>query len=90
MKQLHMFVSGSVQGVCFRAYVQEKADMLGLAGYARNLADGRVEVLAEGPEKALQTLLGFVKQGPALAQVSQIEETWGEAQNKWKGFGINE
>jgi len=51
MKRAHLFISGKVQGVFFRAFTKEVADSLGLKGWVRNLTDGRVEAVFEGEEK---------------------------------------
>lgn len=67
-------VSGKVQGVFFRASTARQADQLGLRGYARNLPDGRVEVLAIGDEAALATLAGWLRQGPSRARVDELVE----------------
>ena len=88
MKQLRLFISGIVQGVCFRFFIQEKAEVLGLAGFVRNMADGRVEVLAEGREEDLKIMENFAQQGPPAAKVENVEKSWGTAENKWKGFEI--
>jgi len=61
-----------VQGVFFRASTREQAAALGLQGYARNLADGRVEVLACGPREAVEALQDWLWIGPAAAQVSDV------------------
>ncbi len=66
-------VSGRVQGVFFRASTRQRALDLGLTGYARNLPDGRVEVLAVGPDAAVQALCEWLWQGPPSAQVSRVE-----------------
>jgi acylphosphatase len=67
-------VSGMVQGVGFRWFVARHARTLGLAGYARNLADGRVEVVASGGDPgALNQLEGLLRSGPAHAQVDRVE-----------------
>jgi acylphosphatase len=68
------FVSGSVQGVGFRYFVQRKARSLGLTGWTRNLDDGRVEVYAVGHEKALRELGAALHVGPQLARVRGVEE----------------
>ena len=68
-------ISGRVQGVFFRASTRDEAMRLGLAGHARNLADGRVEVLACGDESALAVLERWLHQGPALARVTAVERT---------------
>ena len=67
-------VAGLVQGVGFRWYVARHARGLGLAGYARNLADGRVEVVATGSDGAALTRLGeLLRAGPAHARVDSVE-----------------
>jgi acylphosphatase len=66
-------VSGRVQGVWFRASTQEQAERLGISGYAHNLADGRVEVLACGEREALLRLRDWLQLGPRGAQVTALE-----------------
>ena len=66
-------VSGRVQGVGFRNFVQREARKLGVRGYAKNLADGDVEVLAFGDEAAVEELLGFVARGPRWAEVRHCQ-----------------
>jgi len=65
-------VSGRVQGVFYRASTRERALALGLRGYARNLPDGSVEVLACGPEAAVRELEAWLWEGPPLARVTQV------------------
>jgi len=65
-------VSGRVQGVCFRAATREQALRLGLAGHARNLCDGRVEVLAVGDSAALEELERWLQHGPPAARVASV------------------
>lgn len=67
------FVSGVVQGVSFRAYTQREALRLGLRGYARNLPDGRVEVLAVGDAAAIAYLVEWLHHGSPAAMVEQVE-----------------
>lgn len=66
------FVGGKVQGVWFRSATRERALELGLSGYARNLADGRVEVLAFGAREALQELEVWLWRGSPAAVVSEV------------------
>jgi acylphosphatase len=68
-------VSGLVQGVGFRWFVARHARALGLAGYARNLPDGRVEVVVSGPDDALPALERLLRAGPANAQVAGLERS---------------
>lgn len=65
-------VSGVVQGVFFRASTQAQARQLGLRGHARNLDDGRVEVVAAGQEAALDRLETWLHQGPGQARVDRV------------------
>jgi acylphosphatase len=72
MRQVYV-VSGHVQGVGFRRFVQRKARDLGLSGYAANLPDGRVEVLADGDAAALGHLERWLQRGPPLARVANVQ-----------------
>ena len=69
---MRCLVSGRVQGVWYRASTQEQARRLGLSGYARNLADEQVEVLACGGEAAIAELEAWLWQGPSAAQVENV------------------
>lgn len=71
----HRFlVSGKVQGVWFRESTRRVAENLGLQGSAVNLPDGRVEVIAAGPESAVSNLSSWLKTGPRMARVDQVIE----------------
>lgn len=75
---LHAIVRGRVQGVSFRAFVQDQALALGISGWVRNLPDHRaVEVHAEGERKQLEELLQRLRRGPPAARVENIEVEWG-------------
>ncbi|MDH5435713.1 MAG: acylphosphatase [Gammaproteobacteria bacterium] len=67
------FISGRVQGVFFRVSTQMKAHDLDIKGYARNLADGRVEVLACGDDEKIKILEDWLWQGPVHAKVESVE-----------------
>lgn len=84
---IHCFVSGKVQGVWYRASTQEAANKLGLTGWARNLADGRVEVMAFGEKAKVMQLYDWLQQGPKLAKVEAVsfdEIDWQD----FVGFGV--
>lgn len=81
-------VSGEVQGVGYRAYARRRAQMLGLYGYARNLADGSVEVVAEGPRDALEQLLIVLRRGPSSASVEDAQPTWSDSTGEFSMFSI--
>lgn len=66
------YVAGRVQGVFFRASTREQAQGLGITGYAKNLPDGRVEVLACGAPEAISRLQAWLRQGPPGARVSGV------------------
>ena len=87
MKCVHLVVSGRVQGVFFRDNTRRKAIELGLKGYAKNLPDGNVEVVAEGKEDKLKELIEFIKNGPGISRVENIQITHKEPEN-FKNFEI--
>jgi acylphosphatase len=66
-------VSGRVQGVFYRATTRSRAQELGVTGWARNRPDGRVEVLACGDSRAVETLCDWLWQGPGAARVDRVE-----------------
>ncbi len=72
MPTVRFIVSGRVQGVFFRAGAREQALVLGLAGHAKNLRDGRVEVLVSGRAEALDALEQWLWRGPPAAKVQQV------------------
>lgn len=78
---IHCFISGRVQGVWYRASTQDEAKALGLTGWARNLPDGRVEVMAFGEKTKVMQLYAWLQRGPELAKVDRVsfdEVTWQE------------
>lgn len=81
------FIRGSVQGVGFRYFVQHKATSLGLAGWTRNLDDGRVEVYAIGSADRLNELAAALHIGPRMANVRSVEERE-EAVESVSGFFV--
>lgn len=69
----HGLISGRVQGVYYRESTRQEAQRLGVTGWVRNLADGRVECHLEGPTEALARLEAWLWQGPAAARVTGVE-----------------
>ena len=68
---MRCYISGTVQGVWFRASTKEQADKLNISGWVRNLTDGRVEVFACGTEQQLELFYSWLQQGPQLAKVNE-------------------
>lgn len=87
-RRIHLLISGRVQGVCYRAYTQRQGQDLGVAGWVRNLPDGRVEVVAEGPEDQLKQLVTWCWSGPPWAMVHAIEEVWQDPSGEFQTFGV--
>lgn len=71
--RVRVVVTGRVQGVWFRESTRERAEALGLDGWVRNLASGQVEALFEGDEVAVRDAVAFVRQGPPLARVDEVQ-----------------
>jgi len=72
-RRAHVFISGRVQGVFFRAETRRQASGLGLTGWVRNLEDNRVEAILEGGEDAIERMLDWCRKGPALSHVTRVE-----------------
>ncbi|HYE34920.1 acylphosphatase [Methylocaldum sp.] len=72
-RRVHVFVSGLVQGVFFRAVACERATALGIKGWVQNLPDGRVEILAEGASDRIAEFLDWCASGPSRAKVDSLE-----------------
>lgn len=68
----HVWVSGRVQGVAFRYYTKMKARELRLAGWVKNLDDGRVEVWVEGGRRSVELMIDWLRRGPPAAQVASL------------------
>ena len=73
MTAYRYLVSGRVQGVGYRYFALREAEALGIAGFARNLPDGRVEVTAEGADEAMGRFEARLREGPAFATVTSVE-----------------
>ncbi|APT92288.1 acylphosphatase [Corynebacterium phocae] len=89
MKRLTAFVHGHVQGVGFRWWTRARALELGLSGHATNLADGRVQVVAEGPQADCEKLLELLREDPSTARrpgtVDLVVKQWAEPKGE-EGF----
>jgi len=79
MKRIRLLIDGHVQGVSFRYHARLTAISLGVAGWVRNLPDGRVELVAEGEDDAVQALIDWCHEGPPAARVTTVQvspEPW--------------
>ncbi len=72
-RRVHVVVSGRVQGVFFRTSCAGRARELGVAGFVRNLPDGRVEAAFEGPEEGVDAMVAWCRHGPEWAEVRSVE-----------------
>lgn len=86
--RLDVIVAGRVQGVGFRWHTAQKAKALGLVGWVRNLPDGTVRVVAEGPRRSAESLLTWLTQGPDRARVDRCDPQWFEATGEFDHFNI--
>lgn len=85
MDAARFFVSGKVQGVGFRASARQRALQLGLIGYARNLADGRVEAFVQGEAQDIEIFASWLEIGPPLARVDAVQRVVAEIEDR-SGF----
>jgi acylphosphatase len=88
LARLRLLVHGRVQGVFFRQAAADEARQLGLRGWVRNLANGDVEIVAEGPRRELKILAAWAHQGPRLARVTGVEEEWSDYRGNEGAFTI--
>ena len=72
-RTVHVVVSGRVQGVWYRGSTREQAQSLGLRGWVRNMRDGRVEAVVQGPEDSVAAMLEWMRKGPPAAHVDDLE-----------------
>lgn len=84
----HLWISGRVQGVNFRASTRDQARGAGVSGWVRNLDDGRVEAVFEGPRSAVQRVVSWCYSGPGYARVERVEVEWHQPTGQEQGFKI--
>ena len=87
MKRLRVLVSGTVQGVWFRESARREAERQGVAGWVRNLPDGRVEAAFEGPAPGVEAMVQWCHRGPPNAAVERVEALPEEPQGE-SGFRV--
>lgn len=88
IKRVECIVSGRVQMVMFRDFVERKAQKLELAGTVQNREGGTVCVIAEGNEVALKKLIAHLNKGPALAHIDNVEVVWKDSQGLFSDFSV--
>lgn len=88
IQEVHLMVSGKVQGVCYRNFVQLHSLKLGIKGWVKNLSDGRVEVLLQGEKKSLEILISLMYEGPSLSRVDEIVPNWKSVSQLYNNFEI--
>ena len=86
MTQVHLLISGFVQGVGYREFVKREAGKLVIVGWVRNLLDNRVEVVAQGSEGVLKKFVNICEKGPFLADVQNVAIEWQEASEIFMEF----
>ena len=88
MKTVEIYLSGIVQGVGFRYYTKQVAKELSVKGYVKNLADGRVYIIAVGDDAMLDKFVSAIKKGPRLAVVKSVEIREIQSAEEFKNFEI--
>jgi acylphosphatase len=86
--RVHVLIEGRVQGVFFRAATRDEARARGLAGWVRNLAEGRVEAVFEGDKAVVENMLAWCRKGPPYAYVDQIDIDWQPYQGDLADFRV--
>ncbi len=85
---VHVIISGRVQGVWFRSDTKQKAEQLGITGWVRNTIGGNVEAIFEGEEDLVKEMIDWCHRGPPLAQVEHVEVKNQDPTNGFEGFSI--
>ncbi len=87
-KRIHVTVKGKVQGVFYREFTRREAEALGVSGFARNLRDGAVEIVAEGEEKQLKEFERKFRKGPLMAFITDVDIKEEQPSGEFDGFDI--
>ena len=85
-RQIVAYAKGRVQGVGYRAFCADTAMRLNIEGQARNLPDGRVEVIAEGDEPTLRQFVERLREGPPYSRVDEVTYRWEDPTGGFAGF----
>ncbi|MFC1735426.1 acylphosphatase [Candidatus Hydrogenedentota bacterium] len=84
----HIWVTGRVQGVCFRMYTVDEARRHDVSGWVSNLLDGRVEAVIEGHEEGVKRIVNWCRHGPLYASVANLELRWEKYRGEFHTFAI--
>jgi len=88
MQEMYAIVSGRVQNVAYRVYVQDAASELGVVGWIRNLTNGTVEIVAQGTTDILKELVEYLHEGSLLSQVESVDIAWRSPRIVFDDFSI--
>lgn len=88
MVEMYCVVTGKVQQVAYRAYVQESATELEVVGYVRNLSDGSVEILAQGLPETLKEFVEYLHEGSLMAKVESVAVDWRSPRKTFSEFSV--
>lgn len=89
MKEIECNIKGRVQMVMFRDFVKRKAKKLGLKGMVKNLKDGSVSIIAQGPKGDLEHFLKIIERGSFVSRIDSVKVDWREAREQYRNFEIN-
>jgi acylphosphatase len=88
LARVHIWVTGRVQGVGFRAFVLQSGPLFGLSGWVHNVGYDQVETLAEGPRVVLERFVQVVKTGPRASRVDEARVEWETPTGEFEGFEV--
>jgi acylphosphatase len=88
MNELYCIVTGKVQGVRYRSYLEDAATKLGVTGYVRNLSNGSVEVCAQGEADVLKDFIEYINEGSLQAMVDGVDATWRNVRTTYYEFSV--
>jgi acylphosphatase len=86
--RVHLIIHGNVQGVFFRASTRDTASTLGLKGWVRNMPDGNVEAVFEGPVVKIHDAVDWCRHGPPGARVTKVDEKWDDYIGEFRTFDV--
>jgi len=88
VKTVHVFISGKVQGVWFRANTKQQAEQRNVSGWVRNTSDGKVEAVFQGDADAVDDIISWCHQGSSMSEVSDVSVETLDDDKEFQGFNI--